>query len=129
MTEPAEGPKDIRQFLADLMDPPFGLRDGVLPILFAAAMRAFPSAMSLLRDGQYVSDILPSETEQRCREPERFQLRVLDVDDVRQAYLHSLTEVFSDARQNALTSSDLISNTHDARMALRASLPPAARST
>ncbi|MBK7782279.1 MAG: hypothetical protein IPJ58_16195 [Ardenticatenia bacterium] len=129
MTEPAEGPKDIRQFLADLMDPPFGLRDGILPILFAAAMRAFPSAMSLLRDGQYVSDILPSEIEQLCREPERFQLRVLDLDDVRQVYLRSLTEVFSDARQDGFTSSDLIRNTHDALMAWRASLPPAALST
>lgn len=129
MTEPADGPKDLRQFLADLMEPPYGVRDGVLPILFAAAMRAFPSALSLLRDGQYVSDILPSEIEQLCREPERFQLRILDLDDGRQAYLRNLTAVFADARQAGFTSSDLIRNTYDALMAWRAGLPPAALST
>ena len=69
-TDSSEKPKDIPDLFDELMGPPFGVRAGLLPILFAAGLKAFPSVYSLrYKGGGYVSDILPSEIEQLCREP------------------------------------------------------------
>ena len=73
-TKPSEQPKDIPDLFDELMEPPFGIRAGLLPILFAAGLKAFPSVYSLRYKGSYVSDILPSDIEQLCREPEHYEL-------------------------------------------------------
>ena len=72
LTEPGAKPKDPRKFLHNLMEPPYGVREGLLPILLATGLKAFPSALSLTKDGAYVADILPSVIESLCREPDRF---------------------------------------------------------
>ena len=73
--------------LYKLMEPPFGVRAGLLPILFAAGLKAFPGARSVMKDGVYVADILPSVVENLCREPHRFRVSVLELDAEREKYL------------------------------------------
>lgn len=129
LTEPANTPKNIASFFEKLISPPFGLRAGLLPILFGAGLKAFPSAISLTRNGEYVDDILPSEIEQLCRTPQQYRLAVLDIDTSRTKYLRRLHKQFTSVRGYEAAESDLIRLCYDAIESWKAQLPPAAMSS
>ena len=128
-TVSSEEPKNIRGFFDELMEPPFGVRAGLLPILFAAGLKAFPSVYSLrYKGGSYVSDILPSVIEQLCREPEEYEFIVLDIDQTKRDYLNAVLELF-DTQARAATGNDLIRACYDALENWKARLPDGALST
>ena len=111
------------------MEPPFGIRAGLLPILFAAGLKAFPSVYSLrYKGGDYVSDILPSVIEQLCREPEKYEFTVLDLDQTKCDYLNAVHELFGSQARPA-TGNDLIRACYDALENWKAGLPAGALST
>ena len=128
LTTPAKAPKDIRGFFDELKDPPFGVRAGLLPIFFAAGLKAFPSAYSLRCDGSYVSDILPSVIEQLCREPEKYEFVVLDIDQPKRAYLNAIYECFATSASSTI-GNDLIRACYDALESWKTTLPTGALST
>lgn len=128
-TVPSEKPKDIQGFFDELMEPPFGVRAGLLPILFATGLKAFPSVYSLrYKGGDYVSDILPSEIEQLCRESEKYEFIVLDIDQAKRDYLIAVLELF-DTQARSATGNDLIRACYDALENWKAGLPAGALST
>jgi len=129
LTVPSDTPKSIAKFFEELVAPPFGLRAGLLPILFTAGLKAFPSAISLTRNGEYIDDILPSEIELLCRTPERYRLAVLDLDESRIRYLRKLHRLFTTVKGYEAAESDLIRLCFDAIESWKAQLPPAAMST
>jgi hypothetical protein len=126
LTEPAATPKELRPFFERLMEPPFGIRAGLLPIFFAAALKAFPSALSLTKGGGYLADILPSEIEQLCREPDLYRLTVLDLSDAQRGYLRRLCMHLSAESRSNVPENDLIRRCYDALERWKAHLPPAA---
>ena len=128
-TEPAKDPKELRPLFDRLMEPPFGVRAGLLPILFAAALKAFPSALSLTKEGVYITDILPSEIEQLCREPELYRLRVLNLSEAQRVYLRGFYTCLSTKTIEAGRENDLIRLCFDALERWKAHLPPAALTT
>lgn len=126
LTAPSKEPKHPSKFFDELMEPPFGLRTGLLPILFAAGLKAFPSARTLTKNGTYVTDILPSEVEELCRQPELYRLMVLDLNEALQAYLHGFHRCFSGDQIKKMKQSDIIRLCFDALEAWKAQLPSAA---
>jgi hypothetical protein len=126
LTVPSDRPKDIAKLINELQSPPFGIRIGVLPIFLAAALRAFPSAVSLLFKGEYVTDILPSTIEDICKNPQHYQLLVLDIDASKQKFLRACHKHFSQAAKYEIEENDLIRLTFDAIEAWKHQLPPAA---
>jgi hypothetical protein len=129
LTTPSDRPKDIRVLFDELARPPYGLRSGLLPILVAAALKAFPSAISLTHRGEYVQDILPSQVEGLCRNPSDYRVVVLDVDDHKLAYLRDLYQEFSVVRNYQVHETDLIRMCFDAIQSWKSQLPPAALTT
>jgi hypothetical protein len=128
-TEPSEDAKSVSEFLQSLVNPPFGVREGVLPILMAAGLRAFPSALSLLRDGLYVQDILPSDVELLCKAPERHKLVVMNLTPARQKYLQGVLDIFTVNDTSLVLERDMIRLCYDALEAWKYQLPKAAFST
>ena len=126
LTKPSTIPKDPLGLLYKLMEPPYGVRAGLLPILFAAGLKAFPGARSLMKDGVYVADILPSVVESLCREPHRFRVSVLELDDEREKYLRELHKLFTTGPEYEVPEADLIRLCHDALESWKAQLPVAA---
>ena len=126
LTKPSTTPKNPRVLLHKLMEPPYGVRRGLLPILVAAGLKAFPSALSLTKDGAYVSDILPSVVESLCREPDRFHVSVLELDVEREEYLRELHDIFTTGPEYEVPEADLVRLCHDALEAWKAQLPAAA---
>ena len=119
----AKNPKHLFQ---EIMKPPFGVRAGVIPILFAAGLKAFPSAISMTRDGEYITDILPSEIEQLSRQPDRYRVIVLDLKKNELVYLRKIYALFGVIANNEVSSTDLIRQCYDALDAWRNQLPKAA---
>jgi len=82
LTKPSAVPKPLCSFFDELQLPPFGLRRGLFPLLFSAALRAFPTARSISRKGEFIPDVLPSVIEDLCKNPDDYELVVLHLDDV-----------------------------------------------
>ncbi len=126
---PSERPKRPSHLFQELMEPPFGVRAGLLPILFAAGLKAFPSALSLTRDGAYVADVLPSDIEDLCKDPDRYEVTVLDLDPPSQVYLEALQVIFGNDVAGRSTERDLMRSCFDAIQRWKAELPVASMST
>ena len=96
VTKPEERPKQPSELLETLKSKPFGLREGVLPILLAAGLRAFPSAIAVMRDGEYLRDLLPTDIEELCREPARYRVVVFPPESTQRECLQQILEVFAE---------------------------------
>jgi hypothetical protein len=129
LTKPQEKPKDIAKFFRKLKSPPIGLRAGVIPILFAAGLKAFATAVSITRRGQYLNDILPTDIEDICRNPDDYRLTVLELHDKQEKYLRKFFKQFSSVAAYEIPHNDLIRQCFDALQAWKAQLPPAALTT
>ena len=117
--------KDFRALLHELMEPPYGVREGVLPLLIAAGFKAFPTAAAVRYRGQFVDDLLPSVIESIARTPEDFVLDVVGVSKREHAYLKGLLSLFAGPGAVASSERDILRACMDALIAWRHSLPPA----
>jgi len=122
-TDPKEG-KSPEKLFEQFSAPPYGLRQGVIPILFAAAYRAFPSLHALYRGNEYLPDILPGTIEDLCLHPERYHLDVFPLEKGRKIYLQQVTQIFGGEEDPIET--DLIRSAYDALCWWRNQLPEVA---
>jgi hypothetical protein len=76
-----------------------------------------------------VTDVLPSEVEELCRQPEMYRLMVLDLDETRQAYLQGFHKCFNGDRIKKTKQADIIRLCFDALEGWKAQLPAAALTT
>lgn len=130
LTTPARSPKPFSQLFDHLKRPPIGLRAGLFPVLLAAALKAFPSARSLLRrDGSYIADLLPSEIEAICKEPQGYLIFVPELSSDVRELLEGLHELFTGESLSADGDDSLLGETHDAVADWIHSLPRGALSS
>jgi hypothetical protein len=129
MTEPDERPKQLRPFFEKLLRPPIGLRAGLIPILFAAGLKAFANAVSITRSGDYLNDLLPTDIEDLCRNPDDYQLTVLELDEQRERFLRKFHYHFSTVTTYEVPHNDLIRQCFDAIQGWKSQIPPAALTT
>jgi hypothetical protein len=126
-TDPSTQPKQFSQLLSRLSAPPYGVRPGVLPVLVACGVRAFPVVGSMTCDGQYVGDIRPSVIEDLCKEPSRFALNVVAVEDEQRAYLEGVCDLFRGRRVSAVDDPDLVRRAFEWIQYWKAEAPEATR--
>lgn len=125
-TEPADQPKSPGQLFEELIEPPYGVRRGLLPVLFAAGYQAFPAAVAITKDREYLSDVLPSHIEDIVRNPDGYEVKVLALTEKRQRYLEGVYALFAETGEQYPGEGDLIRACYDAIEAWRQGLPPAA---
>jgi hypothetical protein len=126
-TEPAELPKSFERLFNTIKSPPYGVRNGLIPIFLASAFKTFPSAISLLKDGSYVEDILPSEIENIFQRPQSYSLYVLGIDEPKVEYLLQFYKIFTDQQaDDGDRDDDLIRACYEAFQAWKSELPTAA---
>jgi len=125
--EPEKEPKPVGDFVDRLLSPPYGLRRGVLPILFSAGLRAFGRALAIRGDGSYLPDILATDVETICAEPERFTVHVVKLTNGTRTYLEGLVTEFGG--DGAAVDGDLVRAAFDGISTWKAQLPAAALST
>ena len=129
MTEPDDKPKAMRPLFESLLQPPIGLRAGLIPILFAAGLKAFANAVSITHKGEYLNDLLPTHIEDICRNPDDYELTVLELDEKREKYLRKFHAYFSAVANYEIPHNDLIRQCFDAVQSWKSQIPPAAMTT
>lgn len=125
--EPAED-KPLALLVDKLASAPFGLPQGVIPLLAAGGYRKFARAVALSRNGQYMPDLLGFEVDRIFEEPESYSVQVLEtrVETIR--YLEELAYAFSHQRDES-GSLERVRLAFDALARWKASVPGAARRT
>jgi hypothetical protein len=129
VSTPAPESKPLGRFFTRLQDPPYGVREGLLPILFAAALKAFPAPVTLSKQGEYVSDILPSTVEDLCRNPEDYRFTVLDLGAKECVYLRGVHQLFSGTEGTSPADGDLVRLAFESVGAWKRQLSPASLKT
>jgi hypothetical protein len=93
-TTPATEPKNTHQLIKTLLAPPFGLREGVLPLLFAASLKSTHSTVTVLEDGVYVSELKAETFERLIRSPRAFVVSVPVLEDGLDQHLAQVISLF-----------------------------------
>lgn len=120
--------KSIQRLLDELREPPYGVRDGLFPLLIAAGFKAFPSAATLRQRGRFVDDLLPSVIEDMVRSPADYALDVMGLSVEQETYLRGILKLFAGSGQ-AGGERDLFRACMSAVLAWRHTLPAAAGSS
>ena len=113
--------KPLRQLLEELREPPYGVREGVLPLLLTAGLRAFPTVVALRRRGHFVHDVLPSVIEEAARQPDLYSVDVFEISAGLTGYLAGIRQMFGD--REIPDSGDLLQDSLAAVTTWRASIP------
>lgn len=129
VSTPSPESKPLGRFFAKLQESPYGVRDGLIPILFAAALKGFPAPVTLSKQGEYVSDILPSTVEDLCKNPEDYRFTVLDLGAKECAYLCGVHQLFSGTEGTSPADGDLVRLAFESVGAWKRQLPPASLKT
>ena len=116
LTQPQKGKKEFKEFFRELESPPIGLRKGIIPILLAAGLKAFPNVGSIARrNGDSINDLTPSEIEDICRKPEDFFLTVSEIDEEKQEFLTGIIRMFSrEEEESTIEGAGLLKTAHEA---------------
>lgn len=123
---PDPRPKPLGDLVFVLSAAPYGIRRGLIPIFLAAALRAFPGAISITRtDGAYVSDLLPSTIETMAARPGDFQVFVPRLTSDERELIGEVTTLFGLVDGDPVEG-DPIRRCHDALAHWRAALPQSA---
>ena len=75
LAETDDGRKSIEQMFAVLRWPPFGLKDGVLPVLLAALLVHFQTQVALYEEGSFVPKPNAAVFERLFRHPSKYDLQ------------------------------------------------------
>jgi hypothetical protein len=78
-------------------------------------------------DGQYVSDIRPSVIEDLCKDPARFALNVVAVEEEQREYLEGVCDLFRGRRVSAVDDPDLVRRAFEWIQYWKAEAPEATR--
>jgi hypothetical protein len=90
-----QGDKNIADLLDELQRPPYGIRAGLMTVLFAAGYKAFASSVVLKKEGVYLNDIGSVTIEKICSNPSEYSLTVIKIDKSKREYLENLSDLFA----------------------------------
>ena len=128
LTTPSEHPKPLVDLISGIGSAPYGVRSGIMPILLAAGLRAFPGPISItVLDGSYVSDLLPSTIEAMVAHPQEYQVLVPNLAAGQREFLDRVAALFGST--DATVEVDPVRRCHDALVNWRSILPHSALSS
>jgi hypothetical protein len=74
-TDSAERRKSVTELFGLLSAPPFGLKEGILPVLFSTALLHYDTEAALYEEGTFVPVLTISVLERVMHAPERFEVQ------------------------------------------------------
>lgn len=82
--------KTVSEIFKILQGPPFGVRDGVIPILFLAAIVHYESEVALYEHGSFIPKLTLPILERMCKRPETFTVQLCRIGEVRLQVIEKL---------------------------------------
>lgn len=102
--------RPVTELYEVLTQPPFGIKEGLLPIYLTVALLYWESEIALYEEGTFVPRVRPAEIERLMRAPERFSLQRYRLDETRSAMLLGYARLFDPQAQP--TSATVLNNVH-----------------
>ena len=81
--------------------PPFGVRAGVLPILWLAFVLANQHCMAVYKDGMFIPELRDVDVDEALQNPSRFAIRHVQIDENRKQILQGIATQMTDLGQHA----------------------------
>ncbi|MDB6057678.1 MAG: hypothetical protein JWO95_1522 [Verrucomicrobiales bacterium] len=81
----------VTSILASLRQPPFGIRDGILPILLVIALLEHEHELALYENGTFLSRVGSEEILRLSKAPHVFELQLFKIQGVRRTVFEKLT--------------------------------------
>lgn len=121
------GKRSVSELFAELREPPYGVRDGLLPIFLAAALMHWESEVALFETGTFLTQISMAAFERLMKVPEQFQLQRYRLHGTRLGMLKEYSRLF-DGEGMADQPATLLTAVRPLLIAARR-LPPFSRTT
>jgi hypothetical protein len=126
LEETEEYRRPVNVLYERLRRPPFGMKDGVLPLLAVAAFLTYESELALYERGSFVPQLTASVLERLLRSPEQFEVRRSRIAGARSELLDRLARsLVGGAKRDTATVLGLVRSI----LKFTASLPEYARRT
>ena len=90
LAESEESPRAVNKLFNLLRQPPFGLRDGPIPVLVCAALLARDSDVALYKHGEFQPSLTTALFEDLMKRPDEFTIRRLRITGVRSEVFEKL---------------------------------------
>jgi hypothetical protein len=91
--------KSVAAFFDVLRSPPYGLRDGVLPVILCAVLQACESEIALYEDGAFLPQLSIESFERLMKTPEFFAVRRWRLSGVRTTVFQQLAAMLGTPRE------------------------------
>jgi hypothetical protein len=98
LSDCSDQPRSMSSLVNTLVSPPLGLREGVLPILFAAVFQAFPLLLNVMADGVFVKELKAETFDRMLLNPEKVTIQCVKLADEVSQYLAVLPTLFAPAK-------------------------------
>ncbi|WP_434033267.1 ATP-binding protein [Cupriavidus sp. a3] len=76
--------------------PPYGLKVGIQPVLFAAFVLAHKSNIAVYKDGIFIPRLTDADIDEYLQDPKRFSLRWIVIDEERTRILKGISQILAD---------------------------------
>lgn len=90
-----ENPRSIAELFDALARPPYGVKRGVLPILFVAFYQAYSDEIAIYEGGFYCPFISVETVERLVKEPEAYSVQRFKIDHIRESLYKAYAESVS----------------------------------
>jgi len=122
MVNGSSEPKPLSQLYYKLTSPPFGVREGIFPIMLASGIRAFGGMTAIRRNGFSIEDMLPTTIEDMAINHELFSFEPVSVTSGQQKVLVAFLQAFGSSK-NDLSTSNMLRLAGDILAEWKESLP------
>lgn len=78
----------------ELYSAPFGIKEGVLPLLYIAAILAYQDKLAVTEDNVYIPYITQDHLDRFYRRPDTFQVQYVDLEGVNGRLIHEYSSVW-----------------------------------
>ena len=89
--------KPVADLFAQLQQPPFGIKMGVLPILFTALVLAYDTEVAIYEDSIFVPEISADLLERLIKSADKFEIRRYRIEGVRREVFDQMAAVLGSA--------------------------------
>jgi len=89
--------RQVPELYATLRQPPYGIKDGLLPIYLVVAILFWGRELAVYEEGRFVPNVGIAECERLIRAPERFALQRYRLDESRKQMLYEYATLFDRA--------------------------------
>ena len=87
--------------------PPFGVRKGVMPVIFTAFLQAHKSNLALYKDGMFIPRVTDADIDEYLQDPSRFSTRWILIDQEKGGILSGISEILKEVGASANASDPL----------------------